>query len=261
MSGGDVSLEGLPRQGQDAPQDHDAGADEFMRRFLLHVLPGGFHRIRHYGLIANNARKEKLALARELLQVAPAAISLMLIPLMHTNDVVRRGLFLFALWCAYGDHPDADASARYSCASTGSGCVMSSRFNFKRSDRVPTLHQSQSVWIGFALWCQTGAFCSDRFRLFWRFGSGKHHLIYPGRRHVCIIKPRCGYSNPHSCVVHSNRHGTSRGFLPRGLYDACPQAWAESRRSVVAGWHPTNLNVCRRSPVTASRQANCESRG
>jgi hypothetical protein len=47
--------------------------DEFMRRFLLHVLPGGFHRIRHFGLIANNGRKEKLALARELLNVMPAA--------------------------------------------------------------------------------------------------------------------------------------------------------------------------------------------
>jgi hypothetical protein len=47
---------------------------EFMRRFLLHVLPSGFHRIRHYGLIANNVRKEKLALARELLQVAPVAV-------------------------------------------------------------------------------------------------------------------------------------------------------------------------------------------
>ena len=47
--------------------------DEFMRRFLLHVLPGGFHRIRHFGLIANNGRKEKLALARELLNVVPAA--------------------------------------------------------------------------------------------------------------------------------------------------------------------------------------------
>jgi hypothetical protein len=45
-------------------------ADEFMRRFLLHVLPGGFHRIRHFGLIANNGRKEKLAAARELLNVA-----------------------------------------------------------------------------------------------------------------------------------------------------------------------------------------------
>ena len=40
---------------------------EFMRRFLLHVLPGGFHRIRHYGLLANGSRKANLALARELL--------------------------------------------------------------------------------------------------------------------------------------------------------------------------------------------------
>ncbi len=47
---------------------------EFMRRFLLHVLPSGFHRIRHYGLIANNARKENLAMARDLLQVAPAVV-------------------------------------------------------------------------------------------------------------------------------------------------------------------------------------------
>jgi hypothetical protein len=45
----------------------DAG--EFMRRFLLHVLPGGFHRIRHYGLLANCNRGACLALARQLLQV------------------------------------------------------------------------------------------------------------------------------------------------------------------------------------------------
>ncbi|HYE37752.1 IS91 family transposase [Methylocaldum sp.] len=41
--------------------------DEFMRRFLLHVLPGGFHRIRHYGLIANGGRRAHLARVRELL--------------------------------------------------------------------------------------------------------------------------------------------------------------------------------------------------
>jgi hypothetical protein len=40
-------------------------ADEFMRRFLLHVLPAGFHRIRHYGLLANGQRKADLA--RQLL--------------------------------------------------------------------------------------------------------------------------------------------------------------------------------------------------
>ena len=42
-------------------------ADEFMRRFLLHVLPAGFHRIRHYGLLANGGRKANLMLARTLL--------------------------------------------------------------------------------------------------------------------------------------------------------------------------------------------------
>ncbi|MGC1951521.1 MAG: IS91 family transposase, partial [Gammaproteobacteria bacterium] len=41
--------------------------DEFIRRFLLHVLPAGLHRIRHYGLIANTTRKDNLARARELL--------------------------------------------------------------------------------------------------------------------------------------------------------------------------------------------------
>jgi hypothetical protein len=45
---------------------------EFIRRFLLHVLPKGFHRIRHYGLFANGDRAANLARARELLGVAPA---------------------------------------------------------------------------------------------------------------------------------------------------------------------------------------------
>jgi len=46
---------------------------EFIRRFLLHVLPKGFHRIRHYGLLANGGAKraEKLARARELIAAAP----------------------------------------------------------------------------------------------------------------------------------------------------------------------------------------------
>src|SRR5271157_4025654 len=45
---------------------------EFIRRFLLHVLPDGFHRIRHYGFLAKGKRGEKLAHARDLLQVQPA---------------------------------------------------------------------------------------------------------------------------------------------------------------------------------------------
>lgn len=45
--------------------------DEFIRRFLIHVLPSGFHRIRHYGLFANGGRAENLARARDLLDVSP----------------------------------------------------------------------------------------------------------------------------------------------------------------------------------------------
>ena len=46
---------------------------EFIRRFLMHVLPKGFHRIRHYGLFANAKRAENIATARALLNVAPPA--------------------------------------------------------------------------------------------------------------------------------------------------------------------------------------------
>jgi Putative transposase len=46
-------------------------ADEFIRRFLIHVLPTGFHRIRHYGLFANGGRAENIARARQLLGVPP----------------------------------------------------------------------------------------------------------------------------------------------------------------------------------------------
>ena len=48
--------------------------DEFIRRFLLHVLPGGFHRIRHYGLIANAERRDSLATARRLLGSEPPEV-------------------------------------------------------------------------------------------------------------------------------------------------------------------------------------------
>ena len=44
---------------------------EFIRRFLMHVLPKGFHRIRHYGLFANANRADNIARARELLNVPP----------------------------------------------------------------------------------------------------------------------------------------------------------------------------------------------
>ncbi len=57
------------RKGQNQHQTMTLETGEFIRRFLLHVLPSGFHRIRHYGLLANAKRVDNLVHARELLAV------------------------------------------------------------------------------------------------------------------------------------------------------------------------------------------------
>ena len=56
-------------EGRNKVMTLDAG--EFMRRFLLHVLPSGFHRIRHFGFLANGQRTARLALCRRLLADDP----------------------------------------------------------------------------------------------------------------------------------------------------------------------------------------------
>jgi hypothetical protein len=70
-------------------------ADEFIRRFLIHTLPPGFRRIRHFGFLANRFRKEKLALCRKLLsnpvtELLPAAVQCREIAIsLHTQPFHR----------------------------------------------------------------------------------------------------------------------------------------------------------------------------
>jgi len=73
FNGSDVTLryKDYRKDGADRERIMTIPADEFIRRFLTHVLPRGFHRIRHYGLLAGSSRKASLALARDLLHVAP----------------------------------------------------------------------------------------------------------------------------------------------------------------------------------------------
>ena len=59
------------RDGPERQRVMTLATSEFIRRFLAHVLPRGFHRIRHYGLLAGSARKVSIARARQLLDVAP----------------------------------------------------------------------------------------------------------------------------------------------------------------------------------------------
>ncbi|EMD82380.1 hypothetical protein HNQ87_002390 [Pacificimonas flava] len=61
------------RSASDRQQVMTLVADEFIRRFLLHCLPRGFHRIRHYGLLAAGTRKAHLERARQLLAIARPA--------------------------------------------------------------------------------------------------------------------------------------------------------------------------------------------
>ena len=61
---GDIPVEGFRRREPAKADDYRCG--EFIRRFLLHVSPGGFVKIRHFGFLANRNRREALALCRTL---------------------------------------------------------------------------------------------------------------------------------------------------------------------------------------------------
>ncbi|AMK17636.1 MULTISPECIES: IS91 family transposase [Sphingobium] len=63
------------RDGPERQRVMTLATDAFIQRFLLHVLPRGFHRIRHYSLLGGSARKASLALARQLLEVAPEPVN------------------------------------------------------------------------------------------------------------------------------------------------------------------------------------------
>lgn len=69
-------------------------ADEFIRRFLLHTLPDGFHRIRHYGFLANGGRNDKIVFCRQLLagpingECFCAYVKHLLLPNLREGDIV-----------------------------------------------------------------------------------------------------------------------------------------------------------------------------
>ena len=63
-------------EGRDRYKRMTRATDEFIRRFLIHVLPDGFHRIRHYGLFASAARADNVARARQLLAAPGAATTI-----------------------------------------------------------------------------------------------------------------------------------------------------------------------------------------
>jgi hypothetical protein len=83
------------RGGADRQRTMTLSPEEFIRCFLLHVMPNGFHRIRHYGLPASAGRKTNVARARELLVTpVPAEIRESALPRIH----VRHAPAAAAAW-------------------------------------------------------------------------------------------------------------------------------------------------------------------
>jgi len=99
-------------------------ADEFIRRFLLHVLPGGFHRLRHYGLIANANRKDNLLRARKLLQVNNSDVSAQ----EETTDKQQR----------------EEQSATYVCPDCGASMIVIETFARQQQPRAPPARRSET---------------------------------------------------------------------------------------------------------------------
>jgi hypothetical protein len=67
-----VTLTYRDRKNGDRKKTITLQAQEFIRRFLLHVLPEGFMRIRHFGFLANRSKKQALSQCRKLLKLDPA---------------------------------------------------------------------------------------------------------------------------------------------------------------------------------------------
>jgi hypothetical protein len=72
MDNGQVSFRWKDYRDDNRQKTMTLPGEEFIRRFLIHVLPDGFHRIRYFGFLSNCHRAQKLAICRELLGMAPA---------------------------------------------------------------------------------------------------------------------------------------------------------------------------------------------
>ncbi len=87
VENGEVTLSYRDRRDRDRKKSLTLDAQEFIRRFLLHVLPDGFMRIRHFGFLANRTKKHALPQCRKLLGVDPALPE---IPKRSARDLFRE---------------------------------------------------------------------------------------------------------------------------------------------------------------------------
>jgi hypothetical protein len=87
VENGQVSFSYRDRRDKDRLKSMTLDAEKFIRRFLLHVLPDGFMRIRHFGFLANRAKKHSLPQCRKLLGLNPALPE---IPQTSAQELLRE---------------------------------------------------------------------------------------------------------------------------------------------------------------------------
>jgi hypothetical protein len=85
VQNGQVTLSYRDRRDGDRKKTMTLEAQEFIRRFLLHVLPDGFMRIRHFGFLANRSKKHALPQCRKLLGLNPALLD---VPKKSARDLL-----------------------------------------------------------------------------------------------------------------------------------------------------------------------------
>lgn len=114
-----------------APRLMSLDPHEFIRRFLLHCLPDGFHRIRHYGFLANGCRRTRLAIIRQLLvamKLAPTATAAR--PPGRSRALTQPSVPAVAAFCASPPHCRDGAAGRHD------------RSRIPHDDRMSPLHRS-----------------------------------------------------------------------------------------------------------------------
>jgi hypothetical protein len=99
---------------------------EFIRRFLIHVLPAGFHRIRHYGLFANSRRAQNIARARELLAVSKP-----------TSETINEA----------SANPDEPQTLTYPCPCCGGPMIVIETFERGATPRYPPAPPTRAIGI------------------------------------------------------------------------------------------------------------------
>src|SRR6476619_443200 len=206
-------------------------ADEFIRRFLLHVLPKGFHRIRHYGLLASAGCKANIARARELIAA----------PMPEPDPPTAHGTA----------DPDAATDHHPPCPCCGGRMIIVEVFGRYAAPRGPPSAAASGICTNANLWPLVATFLRRNFPVpaprscHSAIGKRRHDILdrYPIRPSATLARPSpqiisCSQLSP-TCAKPSPNNAAARPIPHRRLTPRrCPA------RSFFGGFRTPALGPC-----------------